>query len=91
MVEFIILIHVYGCATLGMRPTKIEPRCLWIAHWVHERQMEALWFKDMGEKDTCDFHYTTDHFDLAQNDATGPSSNCPSKNVDIHEGPCINC
>ena len=40
----------------------------------------------MGE-DTCDFHHTTVHFDLAQNDATSRSSNFPSTNVDIHEEP----
>ena len=70
MMEFMILIHVYGCATLGMRPNEIEPRCWWIAHWVHERQMEAQLFKDMGKEDTCNFHHNTYHFDLAQNDAT---------------------
>ena len=72
------------CAALGMRPIEIEPRCWCIAPWVHERQMEAQLFKDM-EEDTCDFHHIIDHFDLSQNDATSPTSSCPSKNVDIHE------
>ena len=34
--------------------------------------------------------HTIDHFDGAQNDAIGPSSNCPSKNVDIHGKPSTN-
>ena len=84
-----ICIVVGELVDVSVRRTKIEPRCWWIAPLVHERQMEAQLFKVMGE-DTCDFHHTTGHFDLAQNDATGPSSNWPSKNVDIHEEPVTN-
>ena len=46
--------------------------------------MEAQFFKDMRE-DTCDLNHTTDQFDLSLNDATGPSSNCPSDYVNIHD------
>lgn len=68
------------CTTLGMKLTKIG--CWWIALRVPERHME-----DVGEEDTCDSQHTTDHSDLTQNDATSPSSNCLSENVDIHEEP----
>ena len=52
--------------------------------------MKSQSYKDMGEEDTYDFHHSTDHFDLAQNDATGPSSNCPPENVDHHDEPSTN-
>ena len=55
-----------------------------------ERQMEAKLSKDKEEEDTCDFHHSNDHFDSAQNNASGTSSNCTSENVDIHEEPGTN-
>lgn len=56
--------------------------------------MRGIWklnfLKTWKRNNTCDFHHTTDHFDVAQNDATGPRSICPSYYVEIHDEPTTN-